>query len=86
MVAYTSDNVPTAINRVRIEWAKDKLAAGDALVKVIARDCGYERESDFDYWFRRLTGRTPTEWRRHRQRRTVDWRQKVRWEDPSEGE
>lgn len=81
--ARTGDHVPVAINRARIEWAKGPLATSNAPVKVIARDAGDARESDFDSWFKRFTGGTPTEWRLRHRRESADWRRQVKWPDAS---
>jgi AraC-like DNA-binding protein len=48
-------------------------------MKVIARDAGYARESDFDSWFRRFTRRSPTEWRLRCHHDSADWRRQIKW-------
>ncbi len=51
------------LNRVRVEECCRQLRFTDKRITVIARDCGFESFSSFNRQFRRLKGRTPSEWR-----------------------
>jgi AraC-like DNA-binding protein/ligand-binding sensor protein len=52
------------VNRQRIEWAKRELLKPDARVSEIAFKVGYQSLSQFNRSFARLTGRSPTRFRR----------------------
>ena len=52
------------INRARIEHAKFLLRSTDEKVTTIAFDCGFGNLANFHRVFARLTGRTPSGWRR----------------------
>ena len=53
-----------AIRRVRTERAKQWLATTDLSVARIATMCGFAEPSNFNLFFNRETGRTPTAYRR----------------------
>ena len=55
--------VGDAIRESRVEKAKERIAAGDALINV-ALDCGFSDQSHLTRTFRRLTGMTPTAFQR----------------------
>jgi AraC-like DNA-binding protein len=52
------------VNRQRIEWAKRELLKPEARVSEIAFKIGYQSLSQFNRSFARLTGRSPTRFRR----------------------
>jgi AraC family transcriptional regulator len=54
--------------RLRICKAKTLLEESEAPVIDIAAECGFQTQQHFARIFRRLTGKTPTEYRRERQR------------------
>jgi transcriptional regulator GlxA family with amidase domain len=51
------------IARVRVEQATELLAEGHRSITAIAFACGFHTLSQFNRTFRRLTGRSPREWR-----------------------
>lgn len=57
------------VTRARVERAKDRLLTSNARVTEIAFDLGFSSSQYFCYVFRRMTGRTPRE---YRQRQTPD--------------
>lgn len=52
------------VNRQRIEWAKRELLKPDARISEIAFKVGYQSLSQFNRSFAKLTGRSPTRFRR----------------------
>jgi len=59
-----------AIATARVERAAGMLALGPGKpIKAIAVEVGFTNEKLFAYWFRRLRGVTPTDWRERCQRR-----------------
>lgn len=63
---------PQFINSLRIEAACKALEDSDKSVTIIMLESGYYTKSNFNKEFKRHTGTTPTEWRRHRQSRRSD--------------
>ena len=59
-------NVSQYVNGRRIDEACRRLAAGDEAVTEIMLAVGFETKSNFNREFRRVTGTSPTEWRRAR--------------------
>lgn len=57
-------NVSQAINEWRIREAMDLLSRTDRPVTAIMFDCGFQTKSNFNREFQRVTGTSPTEWRR----------------------
>jgi LacI family transcriptional regulator len=53
----------TALDRARINRAKNRLAVSDEPMDRVARDCGYERADRFYVVFKRVTGMTPGQYR-----------------------
>lgn len=60
----TGSSVSQWVNAIRIEQAKTKLVNTDSRVTDIMLDCGYLTKSNFNKEFKRLTGVSPTQWRR----------------------
>ena len=58
---------PDYLSRVRIEKAKTLLANRNFLVSEIAFEVGFESISQFNRSFKRITGQSPTEFRRKRE-------------------
>ena len=52
------------IRDARIEWARQRMLTSDAALVDIALDAGFADQTHFTRTFRRLTGMTPTEFRR----------------------
>lgn len=48
----------------RVKHAKELIAGGDASLVLVALDCGFQSQAHFCTVFKRLTGVTPSEWRR----------------------
>jgi AraC-like DNA-binding protein len=61
--AVANDNVHVYITKVRIEKAKHLLDHTDYTVGLIAVKVGLDK-SNFNLQFKKLTGLTPTEWRK----------------------
>ncbi len=57
-------NVSQEINRWRIREAQTLLEQTDRAVTAIMFDCGFQTKSNFNATFRRLTGLSPSDWRR----------------------
>lgn len=55
------------LTHVRIRQAQHLLLNSHMIVKEIAVAVGYDSTSSFDREFRRINGRSPTEWRREAQ-------------------
>lgn len=51
-----------AIQRVKLERAKQWLTVADLSITRVAEMCGYSEPSNFDRFFRRPTGQTPGEY------------------------
>ena len=58
----THGNVSRYVNRFRIERACERLRAGET-VAVAMDSSGFSTRSNFNREFRRITGRSPSEWR-----------------------
>ena len=58
----TNGNVSRYINRFRIERACERLLAGES-VAIAMDSSGFSTRSNFNREFRRVTGRSPSEWR-----------------------
>lgn len=54
------------LTRWRLQLAARRLADGDARISAIAHDVGYASEAAFSRGFKKLTGQSPTAWRRER--------------------
>jgi len=52
------------VNRSRIEWAKRELLKPERRVSEIAFEVGYQSLSQFNRSFARITGQSPTQWRK----------------------
>ncbi len=63
-VAVHGETPGAAIRRVRTERAKQWLAATDLSIARIAAMCGFGEPSNFNLFFKRETGCTPSEYRR----------------------
>ena len=57
------------LTRWRLQLAARKLADGNASIGVIAHDVGYASEAAFSRGFKKLTGLSPSSWRKERQLR-----------------
>ena len=57
-------NVSQVVNDYRIAEAQLKLRDGDAPVTQIMLDCGFQTKSNFNREFRRVTGTSPSDYRR----------------------
>lgn len=57
-------NVSQAINDWRIREAMDLLSRTDRPVTAIMFDCGFQTKSNFNREFQRVTGTSPSDWRR----------------------
>lgn len=55
----------------RVEFAKDKMLNSDARLCEIALDCGLSDQAHLSRVFRRMTGTTPSAWRRYQTRPNV---------------
>ena len=53
------------LTEFRIEKAKQELLTGDKAIVDIAFSCGFESASYFNRVFRKQTGMTPMEYRKH---------------------
>ena len=58
----TNGNVSRYINRFRVERACERLLAGES-VAIAMDSSGFSTRSNFNREFRRVTGRSPSEWR-----------------------
>ena len=58
----THGNVSRYVNRFRIERACERLLAGESVAVAMDRS-GFSTRSNFNREFRRITGRSPSEWR-----------------------
>jgi two-component system, response regulator YesN len=64
------------IDFVRVCWAVQMLESVDKSITEVAQDSGFEDGTTFCRTFRRVTGMTPTQYRRRRLRRSRDqWKQ-----------
>jgi transcriptional regulator GlxA family with amidase domain len=62
----TGETVVKALNRLRLEAAKEQLASSTVSLKVIAGNCGFGSVEHFQRLFRREVGTTPGGHRRQR--------------------
>ncbi len=60
----TGENVSRFINRYRVEYAADLLRVSELPVTEVMLDAGFLSKSSFNTEFRRITGKTPSEFRR----------------------
>jgi AraC-like DNA-binding protein len=60
--AVTNDNVHSYITKLRVEKAKELLESTDRTVGFIADKVGLDK-SNLNIQFKKLTGKTPSEWR-----------------------
>jgi two-component system response regulator YesN len=60
--AVSNDNVHSYITKLRIERAKELLESTDRTICFIADKVGLDK-SNFNIQFKKLTGKTPSEWR-----------------------
>ena len=58
----TGANVSRYVNRFRIERACDRLLAGETVTATML-SCGFNTRSNFNREFRRITGKSPVNWR-----------------------
>jgi two-component system response regulator YesN len=63
--AVSNDNVHSYITKLRVERAKELLESTDRTVEFIADKVGLVK-SNFNTQFKKLTGKTPSEWRNSR--------------------
>jgi AraC-like DNA-binding protein len=63
--AVTNYNVHSYITKIRIEKAKEMLENTDRTVEFIAGKVGLDK-SNLNIQFKKLTGKTPAEWRKNR--------------------
>lgn len=63
--AVTKDNVHSYITKLRVEKAKELLESTDRTVGFIADKVGLDK-SNFNIQFKKLTGKTPSEWRNNK--------------------
>ena len=63
--AVSNDNVHSYITKLRIERAKELLESTDKTVGFIADKVGLDK-SNFNIQFKKLTGKTPSEWRNNK--------------------
>jgi two-component system, response regulator YesN len=63
--AVSNDNVHSYITKLRIEKAKELLASTDRTICFIADKVGLDK-SNFNIQFKKLTGKTPSEWRNNK--------------------
>jgi two-component system response regulator YesN len=60
--AVSNDNVHSYITKLRVERAKELLESTDRTICFIADKVGLDK-SNFNIQFKKLTGKTPSEWR-----------------------
>ncbi len=65
--AVSYHNVHSYITKLRVERAKDLLENTDRTIGFIAEKVGLDK-SNFNIQFKKLTGYTPSEWRKNRSR------------------
>ena len=65
------------VDEVRLEGARQALAASDAPLKAIAFDLGFAEQASFTRAFRRWTGQAPSEYRKRQRRMDVETRSLV---------
>jgi AraC-like DNA-binding protein len=63
--AVTNDNVHAYITKLRVERAKEMLESTDRTVGFIADKVGLDK-SNLNIQFKKLTGKTPSEWRNNK--------------------
>jgi two-component system response regulator YesN len=63
--AVTNDNVHSYITKLRVEKAKELLESTDRTVGFIADKVGLDK-SNLNIQFKKLTGKTPSEWRNNK--------------------
>jgi AraC-like DNA-binding protein len=52
------------VHRLRIDWARERLERSDMPLADVALDVGFADQAHFTRVFRRVTGSTPSEYRR----------------------
>jgi len=67
--AVSNDNVHSYITKLRIERAKELLESTDKTIGCIADKVGLDK-SNFNIQFKKLTGKTPSEWRNYKSANT----------------
>jgi len=60
----TSDNIHSYITKLRINYAKKLLETTDLTIGQIVVNVGIDK-SNFNLQFKKLTGKTPSQWRKH---------------------
>ena len=68
--AVTNDNVHSYITKLRVERAKEMLESTDRTVGFIADKVGLDK-SNLNIQFKKLTGKTPSEWRNNKYRNSL---------------
>jgi YesN/AraC family two-component response regulator len=63
--AVSNDNVHSYITKLRVERAKELLESTDRTVGFIADKVGLDK-SNLNIQFKKLTGKTPSEWRNNK--------------------
>lgn len=63
--AVTNDNVHSYITKLRVERAKELLESTDRTISFIADKVGLDK-SNLNIQFKKLTGKTPSEWRNNK--------------------
>jgi len=63
--AVSNDNVHSYITKLRVERAKELLESTDRTIGFIADKVGLDK-SNFNIQFKKLTGKTPSEWRNNK--------------------
>ena len=56
--------VTAYVHRLRVEWARTRIARDEAPLADVALDAGFADQAHFSRVFRRVTGSTPSEYRR----------------------
>ena len=62
----TGLTMPQYVSRLRVEWGKTLLRETKSKIVDVSLDCGFQSTPAFYRWFRKLTGKTPKEYRRGR--------------------
>jgi AraC-like DNA-binding protein len=68
--AVTNDNVHSYITKLRVEKAKELLESTDRTIGFIADKVGLDK-SNLNIQFKKLTGKTPSEWRNTRNTNSI---------------
>jgi LacI family transcriptional regulator len=70
--AALGSTISQEIGQVRIRRAKRLLIDGDALIKQVARECGFRTAKHFHRMFRLVEGESPSEYRARQERSAVE--------------